>query len=133
MTTVYDYAPITATASQLIAKYGRAITLQSESVTPADANAPWDGPAQWDDGTAAAERKVAATGVFVGAGATEFKDIAGGLIRRGKSGFLISGSLSVDVADFDSIKDGTDLWKIDRVETLKPGSDVVLYGVEVSR
>lgn len=134
MPDTFDYTALEATAKRLIERFGRSISFFKESETAADSDAPFDGPAPFDSDTAPAEQKIEnVKAVFVGAGDTKFQDELGGLIRHGSAGFLIYGSVSSELENFDVVVDGSDLWKIDNVEPLKPGDTNVIYGVEVSR
>ncbi len=135
-----DYQQIVATVDELIPQFGRAITLMKTPRTAADADKPWNGPAEWNDASPPAGHSIGVSAVFVGE-AAKFSgnrpafaaDEADSLIRRGSSGYLVSGSVNADLREFDRIDDGGQLWKINAVNVLQPGATVLLYGLEVSQ
>lgn len=129
----FDYAEIQLVGKQLIDEFGSEISLFKDSRTPADSDDPFDGPTDFSTATAPAERNAVANAVFVHEGDFEFQDELGGLIRRGKAGFLLHGLITIDVATFDSIKDfNGKMWRITRVQATNPGGTDCLFGVEVS-
>lgn len=136
----FDYRQIVATVDELIPQFGRAITLMKTPRAAADADKPWNGPAEWNDANHPPGHSLSVDAIFVG-GAAKFSgtrppfvaDEAGSLIRRGNSGYLVSGSVNSDLRQFDRIDDGGQLWKINAVNVLQPGPTVLLYGLEVSQ
>lgn len=139
----FDYTEITGVVNELIPEFGRPISLLKTPRAPANAAEPWKGPASWSDPSPPAGHKLdGVSAIWVSDDATnlisqgsiaEFRDVADGLIRRGKSGFLVSGTVADDLTQFDRLDDGGKLWKIDAVNVLKPGPTVLLYGLEVSQ
>lgn len=133
MVITFDYSSIAATANELINEFGRSITLFRPSTTSANPSEPWKDPESFSFSSATSDQKAIVKAVWVGMGETEFREVAGGLIRRGAAGFLISGTVNKPIDKFVAIDDGGELWKVQRVETLKPGGTVLLYGVEVNK
>lgn len=129
----FDYSELTEVVDELIPEFGRSITLMRPSTESADAAEPWKEPETFSFSGATSDQKVTTTAVWVGEGETEFREIAGGLIRRGAAGFLIPGTVNKPIEKFVTIDDGGEIWKIEKVNELKPGGTVLLYGVEVSR
>jgi len=130
----FDYSALLTTANGLLAEFGRPVTLFRTPRTPADAQQPWNGPADWDDESPPEGHRLDnVSAVFVGAGETEFHDASAVLIRRGRAGFLVAGSVDADLTQFDRIEDDGQLWRIEAVNLLRPGSTVLLYGIEVSQ
>lgn len=139
----FDYSEITAVIDELLPEFGRPVTILKTPRTPANAAEPWKGPAAWNDASPPSGHKVSGiSALWVSGDATnlvsqnpvgEFRDSLEGLIRRGSSGFLVSGTVAADLTQFDRIDDGGQLWKIDAVNVLKPGPTVLLYGLEVSQ
>lgn len=136
----FDYQQIAAAVDELLPQFGRAITLMKTPRAAADAEKPWNGPAEWNDASPPAGHSISVDAVFVG-GAARFSgtrpafaaDDADSLIRHGRSGYLVSGSVNADLREFDRIDDGGQLWKINAVNVLQPGPTVLLYGLEVSQ
>lgn len=139
----FDYATeILPTVNELLIEFGRSITLLKTPRTPANVAAPWDGPGAWNDASPPANHKFTVNALAIGGDGSNLvsqdavsshADVSGGLIRRGARGYLVSGSVAADLTQFDRIDDGGQLWKIDRVNVLKPGPAVLLYGLEVSQ
>ncbi len=136
----FEYQQIIAAVDELIPQFGRTITLLKTPRAAADADKPWNGPAEWNDASPPAGHSIGVSAVFVGE-AAKFSgtqppfaaDETGSLIRRGNSGYLVSGSVNADLREFDRIDDGGQLWKINAVNVLQPGPTVLLYGLEVSQ
>jgi len=129
----FDYAEMQQVGKELIDEFGSEIALFKDNRTPADPAAPYDGPAEFNDKTDPASRNATANAVFVHEGDFEFQDQLGGLIRRGKAGFLIDGLATFDIATFDQIRDfNGKMWKIGNVRSTNPGGTDCLHGVEVS-
>jgi len=129
----FDYAEMQAVGEELIDEFGSQINLYKDDRTPADSNAPFDGPAEFNDETAPASRNATANAVFVHEGDFEFQDQLGGLIRRGKAGFLINGLITFDIKTFDAIKDfNGKMWRIGNVRSTNPGGTDCVHGVEVT-
>jgi len=133
MPATFDYSEITAVADRLISEFGRSITLFRPSTVSATSSEPWKEPETFSFAAATSDQKAVVDAVWIGAGETEFREVSGGLIRRGAAGFLISGTVNRPVEKFVAIDDGGELWKIQKVEVLKPGETVLLYGVEVTK
>jgi hypothetical protein len=131
---VADYASLAAVADRLIRENGRDVVLTRNDRAPADASKPWRGPA-----SPGAPTNLTVKAVFVdpmGSGwGREDEDEPFGVLKRGAQLFMVSATAvsSNLVETFDALTDGADLWKIDKVHKLKPGTVNLLYGLEVSR
>lgn len=127
-----DWSSTAALAQRLIGEYGREISLFKKSETPVDSSKPWLGPA---DQVGSDTTEVVASAVFVQAdndfafGADFFDAL--GLARRSQTRFIVYST--TDLTGFDTIQDGTSIWKIDIVRMLKPGDTVLLYDIEVKQ
>lgn len=134
--TTFDYTYIADRAKDLIAKFGRPITVIQYDDTIDDPTKPWRGAADLRS-TPIAE--VVAFGVFVepiGARALGISTQAGELLKRADAILLVSlGSASsgVDLSLFDEVVDGARRWKIEVVEKLQPGDLTLLYFLGVKR
>lgn len=137
-----DYTEFVELADELLEEFGRDVVLLNTQADPEDANKPWNGPLQFDNTTVPPSRRVEAKAVFVGEIVELTQGKASGqktrtpdpfLTQFGTDTFLVSGSLNQDIRDFDVLVDGTEIWKIKNVATLKPGDTVVLYAIQVAK
>jgi hypothetical protein len=126
-----DYAPILADAQQLIADTGRLTTFEILSATPADPAKPWSGPA-----APAVANSSAAMATFVPAQGTDLgrMGISEQLLSRVEQVALVaSDDTGFDYAAANSATDSGVRWRIDWVQTLQPGSTVLLYAMGMKR
>ena len=137
-----DYAEFVELADELVVEFGREISLFKSSRDAADSTKPWNGPQVWDDATARPDNLVKVDAVFIGDLLAGTAGEVSGTVRAtldpfltnmGSDIFLVSGSSPVDLKNFDKLLDGSILWRIDSVVSLKPGNRVVLYAIKVSR
>lgn len=129
-----DYVAFQLLAERLINENGRPLTLQREDqVNAADPAEPWRAPAITEQVT------LAVVGVFI---EYEKEDFDGSLIRRGDKRVLVAakdtedvqtGNENIKVEDFDTLLDGTVVWKIITVETIEPGSLRIMYDIQVRK
>lgn len=130
-----NYASARAMAKRLINGNGRTISFLASSST--HAAKPWRGstaPHTEDDAT-----EVVAKGVFVGLSLEELgfteTDVDGQLHKRGAKYCLVAPSglvpADADITQYDAIKDGSTIWRIQKVHVLEPGDSRLLYAVEV--
>jgi len=127
-----NYTNFRTLADRLIGENGRALTLvRRDQANFTDPAKPWRGS------TEAATVSTIVTGVFL---EFEKEDIDGTLIRRGDKQVLIAakdvedettGTLSVKVEDFDHILDAGVRWKILKAELIEPGSQRIMYDLQV--
>lgn len=119
------------TAQRLINAKGRTVQLQRVPSTTLDPAKPWRGPATLTDPT-----PLSIKAVF------EDKDensllaaMAPATFKRGKTSFMISaldlGAFDIDEGDF--LVDDSERWKIVRIQTVKPGTEAILYNLEVQK
>jgi hypothetical protein len=126
----YDYSRAVATAQRLIARYGRLVALQGVSAGPADANNPLAGPAAAPDpiqGVPAAFVDPASLrGLGISARMSAlFADCTQIALVAPVSGLPGFGDMKF-LTDSDNSE-----WKINVIDTLKPGETVVLYFIGV--
>ena len=131
-----DYVSFQLLAERLINENGRALILQREDqVNPVDVAEPWRAA----DPAGANIVSLSVFGVFV---EYEKEDFDGSLLRRGDKRVLVSakdtedvrvGVQNINIEDFDTLLDGTDLWKIITVETIEPGSLRIMYDIQVRK
>ena len=124
-----DYSAPQDKAKDLIEKYGRTVDLLKESRTAATPSAPWEG-------TSTSETRV--TGVYAlyvplfGEAAVMSAVAAlGGTVNKSMNSFLIPVVAGQDIRTFQKIVEDSKVWRIRRVDPIKPGDTVLLYQVEV--
>ncbi len=136
----FDYSEMVGVVDELLAEFGREITLKKTARAAADTDEPWNGPTEWDDATASPNEMVKTTAVFIGRGMSLTQGRVSGqqqervgptLTTEGTDIFVVSGSVNVDVKQFTRINDGKQVWGITKVVELKPGDTVIAYIVEV--
>ena len=110
----YDYSRMVSTATRLISKYGRSMTLRSTTET----GDPWN-PTQTNSDTAI-------TGTVVDYKSSE---IDGDAIQTNDKRILID-STAVPTLQ-DKVVDGSVEYSIIDIREIKPGSTVVLYDLQV--
>ena len=123
-----DYSTNIATAQALITQFGRSITLVQFNDTITDSDKPWDGVNPTDPrGTPDATLVLDAVFVFptgllkLGLGSEEER-----LLKRYEQICIIAPGAANDPRDYQEIIDGSDRWKIEMVQVLKPANDIVL-------
>jgi len=120
----FNYAPLATKALSLVERFGREVTMLKYSETPADAAAPWEGPA---DGTATS---VTVSAVFE---EDESRDDADAVRRGRQTCYVAADATTEDLATFNKMNDGGELREVHSVRVIQPGPRKVLYVVEVSR
>lgn len=121
-----DFVALATTAKELIAEFGRAVSLRKVTTdTPADLAKPWVPGAE-------ATADTAAIGVFLD---TQRSFITGELIPADQSVVFLSASELGSVVPIgkDRLVDGSDTWEIVTVNTLKPANTVLLYELMVKK
>lgn len=124
-----DYSALQDKAKDLIEHYGKTVELLKESRTSANPSAPWEG-------TTTAETRV--TGVYavyvpLFGEAAVMGAIAslGGTVNKSMNSFLIGVVSGHDVRTFQKVVEDSKVWRITKVDVIKPGDTVLLYQVEV--
>lgn len=122
-----DYAALAAKAKALVEANGRSVTLRKRSRTPADGAKPWRGTSTQTDTSVV-------TAVVV---PFEASDVDGEIIRREDMMAIIAAtSNNVDgeeIEDYDSLLDGSTLYKIVNAKLYEPGSQRLAYFVQLRR
>jgi hypothetical protein len=129
-----DYVSFRLLAERLINENGRDLTLQREdqvnALVPAE---PWRAPATTNKVT------LAVKGVFID---FEKEDFDGSLVKRGDKRVLVAakdtedvrtGTDNINIEDFETLLDGTEIWKIVTVQTIEPGSLRIAYDIQVRK
>jgi hypothetical protein len=124
----FNYAELAVTADALITEFGRSLTLSKRDRTPADSSKPWQGPAS--PGT---DTTVTLLGV-VNPSADE--DMPGTVIKRGDAYAIISAigaGSTTDVAQFDTLIDGSTKWHILNASGVNPGPVNLVWILHLKR
>tara|TARA_R110000824_G_scaffold232498_1_gene420556 strand:- start:125 stop:514 length:390 start_codon:yes stop_codon:yes gene_type:complete len=124
-----DYSALQTKAKDKIEHYGQTVDLLKESRTSASASAPWDG-------TETAETRVSGVyAVYVpltgDASVREAVAALGGTVNKSMNSFLIPFVSGHDVRTFQKVVEDSKVWRINKVDVIKPGGTVLLYQVEV--
>ena len=124
-----DYSALQDKAKDLIEHYGKTVELLKESRTAADPRAPWEG-------TTTEETRV--TDVYAGyvplfgeSPVVEAIAALGGTVNKSMNSFLIGDVSGQDVRTFQKVVEDSKVWRINKVDVIKPGGTVLLYQVEV--
>lgn len=126
----FDYNPIILIANNLIAEYGRPITLKQIDKTASDASKPWKG-----SGGARIQIGNPTNGVF--AAVSSLTKLGEGWIDdellKTATMLCIVGGQEEPFETADVIQDGAQEWKIEWAQVLQPGSSKVLFAFSVTR
>ncbi len=128
-----DFAPLIATAQRLISENGRSVTLVEFDSAPADGSKPWKGAA---DPRAVPDAELTLDAVFVNPGGATSLGLSletSDFIKRSEQIMIISPGASVDLTEFEEVLDDAVTWKIQGMEILKPGAEVVVAFIGVRR
>ena len=131
-----NYTRLATTALRLVQENGRSMVFRRlDRTTLDDAAKPWRGtatPRATVDASVTATAVVVSPGVAVSLGLVT-RDSE--LIKRSHQILICAlGATSTDdLATFDEVLDGTQLWKTQVVDTLKPASITLLFYVGVTR
>ncbi len=133
-----DFNKSRATAKRLIEANGRSITLISDPTAPASASEPERGP---DFSTGSTEATV--IGAFVPAAGSGFgKDVmrvpGAESLHEFEEFILVAATsleavTSVDINNFDRVRDGSTMWTLGMVETLRPADDEIIYQLGIKK
>lgn len=114
----YDYAPITATASALLADFGKSVTVRSYTVSTNDPAA----------GTAT-RTSSDTTANYVKTQFTQRNTPPGAQIEQGDFLAILDKEISVD----DELIDGSEVWQVIDVFPVEPGSSGVICKAQIRR
>ena len=132
----FNYAGVSKKAKKLVDKFGREITFIQLSEALTDSTKPWRGSLTPRVNPA---NSLIIKGVFVPPSSSVelgLQTIKPGMTDRASQIIIIAPGVEhvdVEFEQFDEVLDGTVRWKIVKVETLKPGSDRIVYFIEVER
>jgi len=132
MSDAIDYTEMAAVAQSLIDANGRTVTVIAWKETPADAAKPWEGP---DDprGTPANTDDVKGCFVPLAGSGLGTDTIDADALKRTYEVCMIGPGASFDLATANELIDSTVHKRVTFVQTLKPGSTVLMYYLGVGR
>lgn len=124
-----DFVKLAATAERLIEANGRSVTVTKQGKTPVDPNQPWRGS------STPVLDSVTGIAAFVSPGDLGKVVTNVDQLKRVDQVALFAANNDGGklLEDFDTITDGSVIWKIHRAELLKPGATRLLYLFEVGR
>lgn len=124
-----DYVKLAATAERLIEANGRSVTVTQQGQTPTDPTKPWRGQ------STPVRDSVVGIAVVVDPATMGYEVQNVDNVKRADMLVLFAanndGGKSLE--NFDTITDGSIVWKILRTQVLKPGATRLLYIFEVAR
>lgn len=125
--TSFDYSGLVATAAELIERFGRTVTIQGVDETPGDATRPWRGP------DATPPQQAGVPMVFLppgGSGLGRQLTVDDTLLETyDQVALLAADALDGTVAaeNIAVVVDSGDRWRVERVQTLRPGGSSILH------
>ena len=126
---VKDYSALQDKAKDLIEHYGKTVDLLKESRVSADPDAPWEGTTTSE--TRVEDVYAVYVPLFGEAAVMETIASLGGTVNKSMNSFLIGVVNGHDVRTFQKIVEDSKVWRILKVNMIKPGDTVLLYQVEV--
>lgn len=124
-----DYSALQDKAKDLIEHYGKTVDLLKESRVSADPDAPWEGTTTSE--TRVEDVYAVYVPLFGEAAVMETIASLGGTVNKSMNSFLIGVVKGYDVRTFQKIVEDSKVWRILKVNMIKPGDTVLLYQVEV--
>lgn len=120
-----DYAPTAAKAKDMIANYGRTVTLR-KPVETTEAGKPWRGTTAANT-PVAADKEATVKAVFIGPS----KALSDDFLTDVEDVAIVAGP--VDYSDYRLLFDGTTAFKIIRQQKVQPGDTIILTYLGVAR
>lgn len=131
----FDYAPILATARELVQEFGREMTFVKFDATPADASKPWNGPTDARGGGATEATAYAVPVPPSSATELGLQVEDQDMLRRASQILIVEPGTDApeSLETFDEVKDGTVRYRVEMIEKLKPAGTTLLYFFAVMR
>lgn len=117
----FDYSNLIETASDLIAQFGRDLTLYKVTETPSNTSKPWRG-------NATTLTKLALKGVFY---SYQEKEVDNEQIKVGDQKVVVQ--TTSDIRNYSYLISENERWDIVNVMQTRPGSDTVVYTIQIRR
>lgn len=128
----FAYAPLAAAALELVAEFGKTITLRRLNVTPPDPDMPWRGPV---DPRATPAETLSVAAVFVEPSSQQYLGVNATLLdwlKRAQQLAIVASTS--DLSAFSELVDtDSSVWRVVGVSTLNPGGTRLLHYVGVAR
>lgn len=127
-----NHAKFVTTAQRLITKHGRSVTL-IEFAGSDNTEEPWKGP---DDPRPDVARRLTVSAVFIppsGVSDLGHTEISQDLFKDSEQVMMFSAGAQIEVGGFDEVEDGETRWKIDTIQTLRPGTVSIISYAGLSR
>lgn len=137
-----DFVKAAATAKRLVEANGREVVLFKRNRTPDNAAEPWRGvsgvPTAPEGGLSMTVTMSFVPHFGSGFGKMVTDDGSGKGTQFDQIGLLASTSLPagrtfLDVEQCDTIRDGDNIWKVERREHLRPADDSILFALGLKR
>lgn len=133
----FDYSGLLSTAQELIAFFGRDVTLERRSSASASPTRPWGAPATSGADVLSVIVKAAFLDTAKGADANVSVGISGGgqtSITGKTSRVLVAAQASITIEagpEFHIIDNGR-RWEVTSAKTIKPGGTMIYYDLQVT-
>ena len=127
----FDYAPLAATAFELVTEFGRPVTLRRLATTPPDPDKPWLGPV---DPRAAPAATLQVSAAFVDPSSARDLGLDAQItdwLKRAQQIAIIASS--EDLNNYSEMLDGADVWRVVGVSTQRPAATALIHFVGVDR
>lgn len=130
-----NYESMLALAQRLVGENGRSITVRLLNKEPADAAKPWRGaasPASPEGGYAEVSLRAVSVmpNSMIELGLTTLAPLD--LAQRAEALYVVApADPHVDITHYDEVVDGTKVYRITRVEELRPADTTLLYFLTV--
>lgn len=128
-----DFTRSIATAQRLITANGRSVTFVEFDSTPSVPANPWDPPTDQRGSPDATLTLDAAFVPISGLASLGLRSEIVDLAANSEQVLMCSPGATQSLEQFNEIIDGSTRWKIDFTDTLRPGAEIVLVFVGVSR
>ena len=128
-----DTAAAISTAQRLIAADGRTVRLIRYNEVPTETAKPWNGPG---DPRKVPRSILDISAVFVSpesASRLGMSTMVDDVLKRTSQVLIVSAGAAVDLLQYDEVYDDEKYWKIQTIETLKPGDEIILTFIGISR
>lgn len=128
-----DTTKVIATAQRLITANGRSVRLIRYNEVSTDPDKPWRGPGDPRQTPRAILDIHAAFVSPSSASSLGLSTDVNDLLKRSTQIMVLSGGADEDLLQYNEVLDDEKYWKIEGVETLRPGADILLTFIGVSR
>lgn len=125
-----DYAELADVVNELILDTGRSVVLERLSATPPDSARPWRGPVAQ---TVASSLTAPATFVPASGAGLGKELVSPELLKTVEQVCMTGPSTVFDIEAATTVTDGAQRWRVEWVQTLKPGSVALLHVIGLKK